>query len=234
MKYRTIIIAILASLCVVATAGAATHYLITSTKQIKPSVVAQLKGNRGYTGARGAIGPRGATGVAGSQGATGAQGPQGPPGTAGAQGAKGDTGATGPQGQQGPQGAQGDVGPSGTSIVARLRSSDVVLNSYSNACLQPPYSGCPLTTVLQGTWTQAGNEVDRSAGEHLDVTVPTDCNLPSGNTSPYIILSDGADSDLFEPGAPRVNTWTMKAVDFCQGPGHVTVNSAAVDIEGIR
>ncbi len=47
---------------------AAGHYLITSTGQIKPSVLKKLKGNRG---------PAGATGAPGAPGAAGAQGPQG-------------------------------------------------------------------------------------------------------------------------------------------------------------
>jgi hypothetical protein len=59
------------------TSIAAKHYLITSTKQIKPSVIKKLKGKRG---------PRGRAGAQGTAGATGAQGTAG---TAGAQGASG-------------------------------------------------------------------------------------------------------------------------------------------------
>jgi hypothetical protein len=49
---------------------AASHYLITSTSQIKPSVRHALRGERGYIGYRGYRGYTGATGASGSGGAT--------------------------------------------------------------------------------------------------------------------------------------------------------------------
>ncbi|MFI4985162.1 MAG: hypothetical protein ACHQAV_04140 [Solirubrobacterales bacterium] len=54
---------------------ATSHYLITSTSQIKPSVLKKLKGSAGLAGPAGAQGPAGGTGV---QGPAGAQGPAGP------------------------------------------------------------------------------------------------------------------------------------------------------------
>jgi hypothetical protein len=45
------------------TSIAASHYLITSTKQIKPSVIKKLHGAKGATGATGATGAAGAAGA---------------------------------------------------------------------------------------------------------------------------------------------------------------------------
>src|SRR5665213_2666948 len=54
------------------TAWAAHHYLITSTNQIKPSVLRKLHGANGHKGTNGTNGSNGATGATGVTGATGA------------------------------------------------------------------------------------------------------------------------------------------------------------------
>lgn len=65
---------------------AASHYLISSTKQISPKVLKKLRGHNGHNGNRGAAGAAGATGSAGSAGKDGAPGKEGPAGEEGAQG----------------------------------------------------------------------------------------------------------------------------------------------------
>ena len=71
---------------------AASHYLITSTKQISPKVRSQLKGDKGPAGS---AGPPGSAGAQGAQGPQGAPGGQGPPGTAAAWGTVTINGTTG-------------------------------------------------------------------------------------------------------------------------------------------
>src|SRR5215471_8385927 len=75
-------------------AAAAGHFIITSTNQIKPSVLTKIHGQTG---------PKGDAGPAGPMGPTGQQGAAGAPGAQGAQGAKGDNGDTGATGATGPQ-----------------------------------------------------------------------------------------------------------------------------------
>ena len=59
------------------TAWAAHTYLLTSTHQIKPSVLASLRGRTGPAGAKGAAGVAGAPGATGARGATGTAGTPG-------------------------------------------------------------------------------------------------------------------------------------------------------------
>jgi hypothetical protein len=109
-------------------AFAAGKFLITSTKQISPKVLASLKGAKGANGAPGAAG------------AAGPAGPQGPQGAAGAKGEKGADGKEGLQGKEGKEGAEGPEGLPGPSC------------NPSGECLLPP--GATET----GTWQFQENE----------------------------------------------------------------------------
>jgi hypothetical protein len=91
-------------------AYAAKKYLITSTKQISPKVIAALKGRQGPQGPAGLAGEKGAAGANGTNGKDGINGING---QNGANGEKGSTGPVGPKGSTGAQGNQGSTGPTG-------------------------------------------------------------------------------------------------------------------------
>jgi len=92
-------------------AYAADSYIITSTHQIKPSVLRKLAND--VRGPRGTRGPGGLQGAAGAQGVAGNTGASGPAGLQGQQGLQGIQGPQGQQGLPGQQGAQGDPGQQG-------------------------------------------------------------------------------------------------------------------------
>jgi hypothetical protein len=117
----TIIATVALVFALAGTSYAASTYLITSTNQIAPNVLKNLKGDRGPRGYTGAAGAHGATGLTGSSGPSGSNGLTGAPG---ATGTAGPTGATGATGMQGERGYRGEPGPEGDTGAPGTNGSD--------------------------------------------------------------------------------------------------------------
>jgi Collagen triple helix repeat (20 copies) len=95
------------------TSMAASHYIVTSTRQIKPSVLKHLHGQRGARGPAGKAGPQGESGSKGDIGERGLPGTTGERGEKGEQGGKGELGEKGVRGEAGERGEKGDRGEKG-------------------------------------------------------------------------------------------------------------------------
>jgi Collagen triple helix repeat (20 copies) len=77
LRYANIVSTLALIFAMSGTAVAAKHYLLSSTKQISPSVLKKLKGKKGSQGPTGPAGPTGRTGTKGERGLRGEVGPSG-------------------------------------------------------------------------------------------------------------------------------------------------------------
>jgi hypothetical protein len=158
-------------------AYAAKKYLITSTKQISPSVLKSLQGKAGPVGANGAQGPAG---------------PQGPAGAAGAKGENGTNGSNGAEGKKGENGTNGTPGTPGksvklinetpTSCGAGGYTYEVEGSSAPNeVCNGESASGGGLPDTLPVGKTETGTwsiEVKLAAGEETIYHAPYSFSIP--------------------------------------------------------
>jgi hypothetical protein len=155
-------------------AYAAKHYLITSTKQISPSVLKTLKG----------AGPRGLQGPQGSPGATGPAGPIGP---------------SGPQGSEGKAGSAGQNGTSVTSV--QLKASDAACKKEGGseftaaegqktiACNGSPWTAggiLPKGSSETGQWVALGE--GKKASEPVAASISFAVPLTAGLSEAHVHL----------------------------------------------
>lgn len=147
------IIAVIALVFAMGGSAFAAKYLITSTKQIKPSVLTALKGKAG---------------------------PAGPTGLAGSAGSKGDAGAPGAAGKEGSVGKSGENGKSvevtpinvgiakcsergGAEVIKEAAPPGIpVCNGAQGATGKPwtPDNTLPVGATLTGVWVVNGSEAD--------------------------------------------------------------------------
>jgi hypothetical protein len=147
---------------------AAGHYLVTSTKQIKPSVLSALKGKAGSAGASGATGPAGGTGPAG------AQGPQGSAGVKGETGAEGKEGKPGKEGKAGKEGSPWTAGgtlPPEKTETGTWSFGDTPIEASAELRFEVPISfNIPLAEGLESTHTHYVTRTEQETN-----TAPQEC-----------------------------------------------------------
>jgi hypothetical protein len=153
-------------------AYAAKKYLITSTKQISPSVLKSLQGKAGAAGAPGAAGAQGAQGPAGPVGAAGAGGAKGETGPAGAKGEKGATGAAGAPGAKGATGASGATGFTETLPSGKTETGTWAV-SGNEPIGTPVYEQVSFPIPLRESAEEADHFLDRE--ETIEQTGPAAC-----------------------------------------------------------
>ena len=181
-------------------AWAAGGYLITSTSQIKPSVVKKLHGARGRAGKPGATGAIGATGGTGATGASG---------TTGLQGATGPTGATGPF---------PPTLPSGVTLRGVFLSEGTATGAAGNIGDNISF-GWTLSAAPVGHFIQPGGTVPSGCSG-----TPTSPGAAPGNLCVFDVEDSNVATVSSEVWSPPAN---MGGVTEPYGAGVFTLSAAA-------
>jgi hypothetical protein len=215
------------------TALATNHYLLTSTSQVKPSVLKALHGNAGSRGPKGPAGAQGANGQPGPAGGAGPQGPAGPAGTSVVARIR----------------SIAPVVTKSTEETTPTLTDDPLNGSWTQHANElnqltgqvtvtfPPEAACEGSSAAIEIFLDgglAGGAVSHPGESEKTETVPISWAKVLPPEAPFVKWPEqGLSPWMFEPGSDTSHTLTAKVADTCTAGGHPTIQSVRVDVLGV-
>ncbi len=200
MTYANVVLTLALVFAMTGGAYAAKKYLITSTKQISPSVLKTLQGKPGKAGVAGPAGPQGPTGPAGAPGAKGETGAPGKDGAEGKQGPAGPAGSKGATGSQGPAGSPwtaGGVLPSGATETGTWGGSGAPTVEMDGT--MPISFPIPLKEGSTEAYRLDVEETKNNAGTHGCTGTVEHPTAPSGELCVYTAQEESEHASFTSP-----------------------------------